>query len=148
METVDIFRIAVLKILAQRASLTQAELARRIDDNPTCLNDFLHGRRNYPDYKRERISSILGYTYTEILKYGEELTRGRQNIRFLETDEVFFIGKKKIRFNTVFAKVRFILSQNGSEKKLFLDLIDIYYKSSREKTDKPKKKRQMKCNLA
>ncbi len=130
METVDIFRAAVLKKIDETPRISQADMARKIGERTTCLNDFLHGRRNYPDYKREKISRVLGTTYTELLNYGERLVNPHQKICFMDPDQkIINANGKKIKLAKILNKVRFILAKNCPERGFLIDMIEMYYKS-------------------
>lgn len=45
------------------------------------MNDFLNGRRNFPDAKREAIAEFLGTTHIDMLVLGRHLSKGRSVAR-------------------------------------------------------------------
>lgn len=67
-------------IIDSTPGLLQKNIAKKLNDTMayeshaiTDFNDFLRGRKNYSLDKQERLANILGYSYLEMLKYGENL---------------------------------------------------------------------------
>ncbi|UCE05496.1 MAG: helix-turn-helix transcriptional regulator [bacterium] len=132
METIDLFRMAVKDILSQK-NITQIEIAKKIDVTPSSMNDFLQGRRGYPDYKREKIAVALGSTYVQMLHYAESFIENNKKISHLTDNKIIMVGSKKIQLNTIFAKVRIILSAPGVEKEYLIRDINDYYDKIKER---------------
>lgn len=68
----DYFRKAVEHLLDEK-QMKQLELAKRMKEKPTSINDFIRGRRNFSEKRKEKIAQILGTTYVEMLLLGREL---------------------------------------------------------------------------
>lgn len=68
----DYFRKAVIHLLEEK-EMKQLFLAKKMKENPPTLNDFIKGRKNYSDKKKEKIATILGTTYVDMLQLGREL---------------------------------------------------------------------------
>lgn len=127
METEELFRLAVKELLRQKPWITQKTLANKIGVSPANFNDFLQGRRSYPDDKRERIAFELGTSYLDLLQYGKGLTDSSL-LRLTKESQNVIINGREINLSEVYSKVRFILAHaGGDEKKYLLDDIARYY---------------------
>lgn len=77
MKTIDIFRKAVNIVLDNTPGLLQKTIALKLNDKvansataTSDFNDFLKGRKNYSLAKQERLATILGYSYIDLLNFG------------------------------------------------------------------------------
>lgn len=71
MKTTDIFRKALMSFFNDK--LTQSVLADSLGIQRPLMNDFIKGRRNFSEERREKISEFLGKTYLEMLILGKRL---------------------------------------------------------------------------
>lgn len=73
MKATDLYRKALYKILSDKQK-TQAYIADQIGVQSQTINDFIRGRRNFSETKKEEIARVLGTTYIDMLNLGRKLS--------------------------------------------------------------------------
>lgn len=102
MKTSDIFIKAVLHILGEKPSGAQGRLADKANIKRTVLNDFLKGRRNFSEERKELISEALGRTYIEMLNIGNTLVGepSKPKEPFPNYDKTMAIAQEELKLKT------------------------------------------------
>lgn len=135
----DYFRIAVSHLLDEK-KMKQLELAKRMKENPPTLNDFIKGRRNYSEKKKEKIAVILGSTYVDMLQLGQQLAEddNGQVVDFREVEEqkLFnsFMDPEKAR--ELCSKLKDIEKHYPEGYEDIFDFVKIKHKKIKAKTKK------------
>lgn len=137
----DTFRIAV-KDLLQQKGITQVQLAKAVGETTSNICEFLKGDRPL-HHKKERIADFFGTDYLGLIKYGKILCKDEAVVQHLIYDKYIKYKNKKIKINTIYSKIRFILSNDEPEREYLIGQINIYYdniiarkKSSQSVSDK------------
>lgn len=71
MQTTKYFRKALLSFLNE--DITQSKIADALNIQRPLMNDFLKGRRNFSEDRKETIAEYFGKTYLEMLIIGHSL---------------------------------------------------------------------------
>lgn len=74
MKADDCFRLALAELIAPHGA--QARLADDLGIKRTILNDYLGGRKNFSEDRKEAIAIALGWRYEDIIALGRHLSQG------------------------------------------------------------------------
>ncbi len=74
MKTTEIFIKSLNTFFSK--GITQSHLADAIGVARQHLNDFIKGRRNFSEEKKEKIAEVLGMTYVDMLIIGKSIVDG------------------------------------------------------------------------
>jgi hypothetical protein len=77
MKSSEMFREALRNVLSKKPTGEQGRLADALNIKRTVMNDFIHGRRNFSENRKELIADALGYKYEEFLAEGRRLLEGK-----------------------------------------------------------------------
>ena len=133
MKTTDIFIKTLQSFISEE--ITQSKLAELIGVTRQQLNDFLKGRRNFSEDRKELIAENLGKTYLEMLNKGQKLIDSENDISFnsinegvekfkhknTSFEEEFILKKKTVEISRIFIRaVEYMLSKEpkGAQGKL------------------------------
>jgi transcriptional regulator with XRE-family HTH domain len=139
MDPSDLFRKAVYHLLKEK-KMTQLSLAKQLKVSPPNLNDFLKGGRNYSDKKKIKIAEILGTTYVDTIKLGQDLAEGENgqvfDFRELEEQKLFnsFIDPEKAR--ELCSKLKDIEKHCPEGYEDIFDFVKIKHKKIKSNTQK------------
>lgn len=74
MKADDCFRLALAELIAPHGA--QARLADELGIKRTILNDYLGGRKNFSEDRKEAIAQTLGWLYEDMISLGRYLSEG------------------------------------------------------------------------
>ncbi len=122
MQTTEYFRKALLSFLNE--DVTQSKIADALKIQRPLMNDFLKGRRNFSEDRKETIAEYFGKTYLDMLLIGHNLVEkgnrkkaDKRSVLSLKATEKYPILKKIVDISNVLS------AEDKAESYLYKTLI-------------------------